>query len=88
MTSYPSNRSIIIAFDVTAAFVSLLLLLLTATAVFSKRVTRRGNWFNFIVPTAVYPATYLLQLGKQGHTQPPSNSLCITQALLIYAFPV
>lgn len=80
------NRSVVIVFDVLAFIFLVLLLVVLLTAAVSHQVQRKGSWFNFMLPVALYPASFLLLLGEQNHTQPPFP-LCMLQAVLVYALP-
>lgn len=81
-----ADRSIIVAFDVIAIVITTLLLLVIFTATFSRQVKRRPSWFNLMLPSMLYPASFLFLLGAQDHTQPPFAS-CALQAVLIYSLP-
>ncbi|KAF9446829.1 hypothetical protein P691DRAFT_159136 [Macrolepiota fuliginosa MF-IS2] len=80
-----ADRSIIIAFDIVAFIIITLLLLVIFTAACSRQVKRRFSWFNFMLPVMLYPASFLLLLGAQGHTQ--HSASCTLQAVLIYSIP-
>ncbi|KAF9446822.1 hypothetical protein P691DRAFT_803369 [Macrolepiota fuliginosa MF-IS2] len=80
-----AGHSIIIAFDIVAIIIITLLLLVIFTAACSRQVKRRLSWFNFMLPVMFYPASFLLLLGAQGHTQ--YSAPCTLQAVLIYSIP-
>lgn len=82
------NHSIIIAFDVFAIILIVLLSLVIITVLVSRQVQREAGWFNFMVPATLYPVAFLFQLGNIKHAQPRYPKLCLTQTILIYALPV
>lgn len=82
-----ANRSVVIAFDVVAIVMIVLLLVIVFTAAYARQVKRRACWFGFMFPVTFYQGSFLLLLGAQDHTQPPFVS-CVLQAILIYSLPV
>jgi hypothetical protein len=62
-----------------------LLLVIVATAYFSKHVQRRKVWYAQKVQWMIYCVSYMLLFGFQN-SKPP-RALCLLQATLIYACP-
>ncbi|KAH9481984.1 hypothetical protein JR316_0006514 [Psilocybe cubensis] len=86
----PASQNIrdIIVFDVLYGVGLVLLILLLFTALFSPRHIKRGpTWFLMLVGWIITSMGNLIIVGQQTGP-PPSQAICLFQAMLVYASPV
>jgi hypothetical protein len=79
---------LVVLFDVFVFLGVVPLACILAVAIFSKTIQRSVGWYNLMVAWLVMGSSYGLLLGRQEDTDDPPPSLCLIQALLIYASPV
>ncbi|KAF9444668.1 hypothetical protein P691DRAFT_736113 [Macrolepiota fuliginosa MF-IS2] len=83
----PSDRTLVILFDVLVLMAVVLLLCTLLPAVFSKNVYRSIGWYNLMTAWLVYSLSYGLLVGRQVESADPPLDLCLFQTSLIYAVP-
>ncbi|KAJ8701446.1 hypothetical protein PTI98_000227 [Pleurotus ostreatus] len=84
--SHAPNIALIAVFDFTQIFGFSLLAIVLLSARLAKTVHRSPAWFNFLLTWVLYCISYLITLGQQTGEE-PHFSICLFQAMLIYAAP-
>ncbi|KAL4256575.1 G-protein coupled receptors family 1 profile domain-containing protein [Pleurotus pulmonarius] len=80
------NISLIVIFDFTQIFGFVLLCIVLLTAALVTTVRRSPAWFNFLSTWVLSCISYLATLGQQTGEM-PHFSICLLQAMLVYAAP-
>ncbi|KAL4259351.1 hypothetical protein AB1N83_007374 [Pleurotus pulmonarius] len=80
------NITLVAIFDFTQIFGFILLVIVLLSAWLSKTVHRSRAWFNFLFTWTLSCISYLVILGQQAGEEPPF-SVCLLQAMLVYAAP-
>ncbi|KAJ8701445.1 hypothetical protein PTI98_000226 [Pleurotus ostreatus] len=85
-SSSSPNIALIAIFDFTQIFGFILLGIVLLTAALATTVRRSPAWFNFLSTWVLSCISYLVTLGQQTGEMPHS-SICLLQAMLVYAAP-
>ncbi|KAF4581370.1 hypothetical protein EYR40_002958 [Pleurotus pulmonarius] len=80
------NLALIAVFDFTQIIGFVLLVIVLLSARLAPTVHRSPAWFNFLFTWVLYCVSYLITLGQQTGEE-PDFSVCLLQAMLIYAAP-
>ncbi|KAJ8701448.1 hypothetical protein PTI98_000229 [Pleurotus ostreatus] len=81
-----SNITLVAIFDFTQIFGLVLLGIVLLTAALAPSIRRSPAWFNFLSTWVLSCISYLVTLGQQTGEE-PGFSVCLLQAMLVYAAP-
>ncbi|KAF9493759.1 hypothetical protein BDN71DRAFT_1058698 [Pleurotus eryngii] len=81
-----SKITLVAIFDFTQIFGFVLLGIVLLTATLAPSIRRSPAWFNFLSIWVLSCVSYLVTLGQQTGEE-PNFSICLLQAMLVYAAP-
>lgn len=81
-----SKITLVAIFDFTQIFGFVLLGIVLLTAALAPSIRRSPAWFNFLSTWVLSCISYLVTLGQQTGEE-PNFSICLLQAMLVYAAP-